>query len=162
MTYRTCVMLVITLLLAGCGSANSDAGGEGTMAIPPPGNLEDARKLWGEQGIEQYSVTAQMTCYCPEDLVQPIRLEVKGGTVVSSKGVNQPLENLTSKDAQRLTVEGLFQFIAEAESRDAHKLEVSYDRQYGFPTLINYDGHPMIADDERQYRLTKFDAGAVR
>lgn len=149
------------VLLVGCGSAAS-SGGSKSPSVTPPDNLEDARKLWQQRGVGTYAITAQMTCYCPPDLVQPIRLEVEAGTLVSWKGLDRPLENLTSNDAQRLTVEGLFEFIDKAQRREAHKLEVSYDRQYGFPKRIDYDGHPMIADDERQYRLTDFDPGVTR
>ena len=163
MAFWSFLVAATLALLAGCGAAASSAGGNNAdAAAAPPESLKDARQLWLQQGFERYSVTAQMTCYCPVDLVQPIRLEVEGGTVVSSQGVDQPLENLTGKGAQRLTVEGLFQFIEEAEDRKAHKLDVSYDRQYGFPTRIDYDGHPMIADDERKYRLTDFNPGVAR
>lgn len=150
------ITMVGLLFLAGCGSNAVSGADDNEASAKPPANLEEARQLWRESGVGSYTVTAQMTCYCPQELVQPIRLEVEQGTVVSSKGLELPLDNLTEEGAQRLTVEGLFRFIEEAERKEVETLEVSYDSNYGFPTFINYDGHAMIADDERQYRLSDF------
>lgn len=157
MGFRLLTTFAITLFLVGCGSTDVSDAGEARTA--PPETLEEARQKWHELNIENYAVTAQMTCFCPQELVQPIRLEVQGGNVVSSEGLKQPLESLAPADAQRLTVDGLFQFVEDAKRREAHTLEVSYDSAYGFPAVINYDGHPMIADDERQYRLSDFTPG---
>jgi hypothetical protein len=151
------ITVAALLFLAGCGSNAVSGTDANETSARPPANLDEARQLWRESGVVDYEVTAQMTCYCPQDLVQPIRLAVEGGKVVSSEGLEQPLENLTREGAQRLTVEGLFRFVAEAERREAQTLEVTYDPRYGFPTFINYDGHEMIADDERQYRLSDFE-----
>lgn len=160
MGFRILTTAAITLLLAGCGATDVSNAGEARTA--PPETLEEARQRWQESQIVNYVVTAQMSCYCPQELVQPIRLEVEEGAVVSSEGLKQPLENFAPEDAQRLTVEGLFQFIEEASSREAETLEVAYDVDYGFPRSINYDGHKMIADDERQYRLSDFKPGSDR
>ncbi|MDI9244491.1 DUF6174 domain-containing protein [Marinobacter sp. CHS3-4] len=161
MNLRTLVALAFSSLLVGCGSTVSNAGSEPDRTTLPE-SLEEARQLWKKRDIENYAVTAQMTCYCPQDLLQPIRLEIKGGKVVATEGLQRPLENLTREDAERMTVDGLFRFVEDAQRRDAHLLDVSYDDEYGFPTLINYDGHKMIADDERQYRLSDFEPGALR
>ncbi|TGN40438.1 DUF6174 domain-containing protein [Marinobacter confluentis] len=150
-------ILSVLLFLGGCGSNAVSGAGESDVSAKPPANLQEARQLWRESGVVNYSVTAQMTCYCPQELVQPIRLIVEQGTVVSSKGLEQPLKNLTEDGAQRLTVDGLFLFIEKAVGKNVETLEVSYDRNYGYPMFINYDGHAMIADDERQYRLTDFE-----
>lgn len=161
MAFRTLVLAATMAVLVGCGSSSPRADGQ-VADVKPPENLHDARQLWQHSGVEHYRVTAQQTCFCPRELVQPIRLEVENGSVVAMEGLNQPLKHLSQADARRLTVEGLFEFIQKARDRQAHKLEVSYHSKFGFPTLIDYDGHPMMADDELQFRLSDFDPVTVR
>ena len=55
---------------------------------------------------------------------------------------------------------GLFGFIEQSAGRVPYKLEVDYDATSGFAKRIDYDGHELIADDEFQYELTDFRAGA--
>ena len=161
MMARSLCLAAGALLMMGCSSAASTNGH--TEAEPAsPQTLEDARALWQEQGVEDYSVTVQMTCYCPPDVVQPLQMQVRDEKVVSADGSQQPLENLNEDDLRRMTIESLFRFIEDALDREAHVLEVSYDAHYGFPVRIKYDGHEMIADDERQYRLTDFKPGGTR
>ncbi len=152
------LLAVLLLVLQGCVTAapNND------KVAHAPESLEAARQLWQEKGVANYTVTAQMSCYCSPDLVQPIRLEVRQGDVVAATGLEQPLQNLTSGGKQRLTVEGLFRFIEQAAAKENHQLEVSYDPEFGFPASVNYGGHPRIADDERKFRLTNFVPGLSR
>lgn len=147
------------VLLAGCEVMAS--GDSQSQVAPAPKTLSEANELWQQKEIRDYQATVQRTCYCPADLVQPIRLTVVGGKVAEFEGLEQPVENMTRADAQGLSVEGLFGFIRQAQERDPHKLEVTYDARLGFPTRIIYDGHPMIADDERQYQLTDFKTDAM-
>ncbi|WP_150910724.1 DUF6174 domain-containing protein [Marinobacter halotolerans] len=161
MAFRPLVLAVTVAVLVGCGSSAPRADGQ-VADVKPPENLDDARQLWRQSGVAHYVVTAQQTCFCPRELVQPIRLEVENGRVVAMEGLNQPLNHLSQADARRMTVEGLFEFIQKAVDRQAHKLDVSYDSEFGFPTHIDYDGHPMMADDELQFRLSDFDPVTVR
>lgn len=154
-------LLFLALVLAGCGVTASDATADRSPATAPE-SLQEARALWHAEGSPTYQVTVTQTCFCPPDLRQPLRVTVSDGEVVEVEGLEQPLRQQGQLDTSRLTVNGLFGFIEQSAKRDPHKLEVEYDSRFGFPRLIDYDGHEMIADDEFQYRLTDFSAGAKR
>lgn len=152
--------LLFSLTLAGCGTVVSDASAE--KAALAPETLAQAQALWKDKNIVNYQVTIQQTCYCLSNLVQPMRVTVVDGKVMEVKGLEEPVENKGQLNTTRLTIAGLFEFISQAMQRNVHKLVVDYDAGYGFPRHIDYDGHEMIADDEYQYKLSDFEAGAGR
>ncbi|HIO31435.1 DUF6174 domain-containing protein [Marinobacter salarius] len=153
-------LILIGFALAGCGTSVSQAGAD-NAPVPAPQTLEHAEAVWDSHATERYQVTVQQTCFCPEDMRQPIRVTVSAGEVVTAEGLEQPLQNRNLLDNQRLTVAGLFLFIEQSAAKDPHRLEVVYDARYGFPRRIDYDGHEMIADDEFQYELSDFRAGGA-
>jgi hypothetical protein len=53
-------------------------------------------------------------------------------------------------------IEGLFDLIREAIERKAHKVDVSYDRVYGYPTSIDLDYLFNAVDDELQVTVSGF------
>lgn len=152
--------LLLGLMLAGCNTVVPDASAENAARAPE--TLDQARTLWGDKGTASYQVTVQQTCFCPADLLQPIRVTVVDGEMVDVKGLEQLIQDKSQLDASRLTIAGLFEFIEQAVQREVHKLNVDYDARYGFPRRIDYDGHEMIADDEYQYELSDFQADAGR
>ncbi len=154
-------LLFSALVLAGCGVTASDATADKSSAKAPE-TVQEARALWNAEGPSTYQITVTQTCYCPPELRQPLRVTVSDGEVVEVEGLEQPLQQRGQLDSSRLTVTGLFGFIERSAKRDPHKLEVEYDTRFGFPRRIDYDGHEMIADDEFQYQLTDFSAGAER
>lgn len=144
---RLVFALLLSLAVGGCSA------GSGSVPL----GLAEAKMLWGTGAINDYTMTMQQTCFCPPGLLQPLEVEVVDGQLKAVTGVDQPLENAELLDTRRLTVEGLFQFIENARSRNPARLKVEYNGQYGFPVRIDYDGDPMIADDELQYRITDFE-----
>lgn len=138
--------------MAGCSGALSSSPAESAQAAPE--TLAEARARWQSMGIESYQVTVQQSCFCLQEFVQPLRVTVREQQVQSVAGLAQPLTQADQLDRSRLTVEGLFAFIASAQGRDVERLDVHYHPHYGYPTEITYDGHAMIADDELHYRLS--------
>ncbi|MCK7551091.1 MULTISPECIES: DUF6174 domain-containing protein [Marinobacter] len=159
MWVRRLSVTALGLWLVGCGAQVSDVIAKSPLDSAPE-TLEQAQALWDAHAVSGYRVTVTQTCFCPPDLRQPLAVSVAGGAVVKIEGLDQPLQEPHRLDSQRLTVAGLFQFIAESAKRDPYKLEVEYDSHFGFPRRIDYDGHPMIADDELQYELTDFRVNA--
>ncbi|MFT7338195.1 MAG: hypothetical protein ACI92B_001525 [Marinobacter maritimus] len=149
--------VLLGLVLAGCGTVVSGASAKNTLET-----LDQAQALWSDKGVVNYQVTVQQTCFCPADLRQPMRVTVDDGKLVDVRGLEQPIQDESRLDASRLTIAGLFAFIEQSEQREVHKLNVDYDPRFGFPRRIDYDGHEMIADDEYQYELSDFQAGAGR
>jgi hypothetical protein len=53
-----------------------------------------------------------------------------------------------------LTVEELFDFILDAVERKAFKIEVDYDRTYGYPTSIRVDYIQNAIDEEMAFQAS--------
>lgn len=143
--------VVLSLLLKGCAGAGKDTD------VGPASTIEEARALWQSQGVKGYEVTIEQTCFCPPDLLQPMRVTVREGKVIDIEGLEQPLNHPDILDERRLTIEGLLDLVEQARG-SADKLLVEYDPHYGFPASLEVDYSPFIADDEFSYRLTDFQA----
>ncbi|BEH15791.1 DUF6174 domain-containing protein [Marinobacter shengliensis] len=143
------VAVILSVLLAGCAGAGKD--------VSPAGSIEEAKALWQSRGVMGYEVTIEQTCFCPPDLLQPMRVTVREGKVIDIEGLEQPLNHPDILDERRLTIEGLLDLVEQARG-SADKLVVEYDPHYGFPASLEVDYSPFIADDEFSYRLTDFQA----
>lgn len=154
MKTRSFAMAVLILLagISGCSGTLSSAPAGNSQGAPE--TLADARERWRSSQTGGYQITVQQSCFCLQELTQPLRVTVRDARVVSVTGLTQPLTQPEQLDQSRLTVEGLFAFIADAQRRQVERLDVSYHPRYGYPTVIAYDGHAMIADDEFSYRLS--------
>ncbi|OJT01398.1 hypothetical protein BEE62_04255 [Marinobacter nauticus] len=139
----------LAVLLTGCAGAGKD--------VSPAGSIEEAKALWQSRGVKGYEVTIEQTCFCPPDLLQPMRVTVREGRVIDIEGLEQPLNHPDILDERRLTIEGLLDLVEQARG-SADKLLVEYDPHYGFPVSLEVDYSPFIADDEFSYRLTDFQA----
>lgn len=142
-------LVALGLLMSACAGSGKDAR--------PVTDYPEALALWQSKAVAGYEVTIEQTCFCPPDLLQPMRVTVRQGKVIDIEGLEQPLNHPEVLDERRLTIEGLLSLIAESGER-ASKLVVQYDQQYGFPVRLEIDGSPFIADDEFSYRLSDFQA----
>lgn len=149
MTKNISILIALGLLLTACAGQSKDA--------EPVTDYPEAMALWQSKAVAGYEVTIEQTCFCPPDLLQPMRVTVRQGKVIDIEGLEQPLNHPEVLDERRLTIEGLLGLIAES-GETVSKLVVQYDQHYGFPTRLEIDGSPFIADDEFSYRLTDFQA----
>lgn len=134
---------IAVVALAGC-----DDG-----PLEPPFNLFIAQARWQRANIDSYELTVRVFCECL--LIDPVRVTVSGGVIVSRVNVvtGQPVpENVAESFPD---VPGLFAIVDKA-SAEAHDLEVEYDASYGFPTVISIDWNETHVDDEVVYRVENF------
>lgn len=117
-------------------------------------DLLAAETKWRQNKPRSYSYTLQRSCFCMPEFLKPIQIEILGNTVTRAtvEGVPLPLE----RRANALTVEGLFEIIREAIDDKAHRIDVQYDAEYGFPRSISIDRNAMMADEEVYYTATEF------
>ena len=101
---------------------------------PPPasaaqGDLATARRLWAQQGMDDYRYRFARQCFCLGR--GPVLVEVRDGRVAQVQGVEGggPAEETAP---HVLTVEQLFDRIAEAQRGGEHT-SVQYDAARGFP-----------------------------
>ena len=108
---------------------------------------------WDATGPVSYVYTYETVCFCP--FSGPITVTVENGTVTDVTAPEADLDgaDLTEKG---LTVEDLFEIAIDAET-DADVLDVRYDAEYGYPTVIDIDYVLDAADDEIAYTVTDFE-----
>lgn len=141
-------MLLAAMLVSGC------TGGE--MELKPVADLDAAKALWVGAGVDKYEMTIEQRCYCPLELVQPIRISVKGDEIVAVKGLEMAIEKEDLAKSELKTVTKLFEFLEQAKAGQPQKLIERYNPQYGYPERIEYDGHARVADDEYVFLIRDF------
>ena len=157
---RVLVALLI-LSLGACAPvpAPTEPGGSSEPArpsgIPPSGKpdpegearLAENRARWTAQQPDTYRFTYTRNCFCPQEYRGPFAIAVQGGEVaeVTYEGEGEPIEDALTNAS--LTIDDLFDLVAEAYERKAFSVTVDY-AETGQPTNIYIDYNAQIADEE--------------
>ena len=142
-------MMTVMALVAGATLTACDSSG-----IAPPGDvrrLNEAKLLWQSRSFTNYTYEIRTSCFCPPEVNQWTRVEVRGGAVVDADAVDpdpnfpittlsywQPIDTLFADIERALASGGVISVYA--------RVNVTYDSQLGFPTSIEYVAKPNIAD----------------
>lgn len=139
--------LLLALLLAACTpqsgmptSGEADPAGEA--------RLEEARQRWTAQQPEAYTFTYTRHCFCPPQYRGPFAVTVRSGEPgeVAYEGEGEPMSEALAEAA--LTMDDLFDVLADAYARRAASVHAEYDAATGQPTTIQIDYHEQMADEE--------------
>ena len=114
--------------------------------------LDKQLQLWESKGIDSYSFTQRISCFCTQEYTQPKEVVVRDGVIVSVSGVAYDSELQQSF----LTVAARFDYIRKSLAREPEMFSVEYDAVYGFPSRFYFDFSFMIADEEVDYTFTDF------
>jgi hypothetical protein len=123
--------------------------------LSPTEELSGARRRWADKGPAIYSIDLFRSCECTPEMSGPVVVSVQNGAVQSRAyrtGVIVP-PNMAPLFPG---IEGLFDLIADARRRNAHRLEVRYDRELGYPAWLVIDYDRLVADDEFTYSVMAF------
>lgn len=116
--------------------------------------LDNNTALWNDSGITSYQYTYRRLCFClpQEDIVVVVvsaavteAYYTPSGTVLA----NEDLESL-------FTIEELFDLIQEAIDSKVARLDVVYNKDYGYPEDIYIDWDEHMADEEIRYVVLDF------
>lgn len=113
-------------------------------------HFSENKKLWKRQNIKDYSFVVQRSCFCPHE--EKKQITVSDGIITEAKYI----PSNTILDLNRKKINGYFDIIQDALDKNVHKLTVTYDEIYGYPSDISIDYHEQIADEEIYYTLTHF------
>jgi hypothetical protein len=121
----------------------------GCAGEPSTSVAQGPRGTWAGAGIDDYTITIERMCFCPD--VGPYEVAVEDGEAVSvsKDGEEVPLDD-ASLATWPLTVDDLFAEIDEAE-RTADEVTVVYDATLGYPTRISIDRIEDAIDDEMSF-----------
>ncbi len=140
-TLRFVFVLVTVALLGGCSLLSGSR---------EPAALSEARARWATAGADDYAMTFQRSCFCPEEYRGPFDVEVRDRAVVSVTLRDEPLPT-----DRALSVDGLFALISDAYEREAATVRVTYDAALGYPTHVAIDYDTQIADEEDGYTVSQ-------
>ncbi len=148
---RTTLLLLTTILIAGCssGSGGSDTDGETDAAS----ELRAARQKWEKAGMENYTFRFRWQCFCIQEYVSLVELTVDGGEVVSGRYVEGDSALAGERLADYMSIDRLFDFIQEAVDRDAHSIRAEYHPDLGYPVDVYIDYDEMMADEEKGFTI---------
>jgi hypothetical protein len=121
----------------------------------PPTPLEELnvqREKWEAQGIENYSIKQQMSCFCAYEVTEKFQVTINNNSIVSVDGASPD----TQWHAHLMTVDDTFDRVLQIMKQDPVRLIIEYDSTYGFISDFYYDLSEMIADEELGYTFTNF------
>jgi hypothetical protein len=121
-------------------------------------DFQQQRSQWERQGLSNYAYTLNVACFCP--YLGPVRVDVRADSVYRAMLVDTGLEIADPDSFNIKTIDGLFE-VLERALKEADEVEVDYDAQYGFPTLISIDYYKDAVDDEISYRATDLQVPGV-
>ncbi len=114
-------------------------------------DLEEARARWEAEGFDDYDLTLQRDCFCPEEYRGPVIVRVRDGEITARvyQSSGQPV--LSEAAALFFDVDGLFAFLADALAQDPAQVRAEFHPEYGYPTTMWIDFHANMADEEQGY-----------
>lgn len=141
------VAATLPITLAACQSSPFE---------PERDRLEDARDRWRSLELSDYRFVYEASCFCGPTATQPVEIEVVGGEVVSITSVEtgEPTVPAAPGDPfEVLTVEGLFDFLADALRQEPASFDVTYHPGLGHPTSASIDFDVRVADEEFAFEV---------
>jgi hypothetical protein len=119
---------------------------------PDEREFQSARALWQSHAVANYDYTLRRECFCPMEVTQPMRVQVRGGAVTSATSVATG----AAIDVQHVkTVDQIFSEI-EGTLSNGKVLGASYDATFGFPVEARLDRIVNAIDDEGNYFISDF------
>ena len=119
--------------------------------------LQTARARWAAQHPPSYRYVVQKGCFCPVNIVQPVRIEVRDGAALSMANAETGAPVPAADFEDVATLDHLFVLIQRAIDQGADRVEVRYDEALGYPTLISIDHISNAVDDEVSYSVEHFE-----
>lgn len=138
-------LIAIGLTLMSCGILDPDRRID---------ELDAAKARWALLRIDDYQYVIERVCFCGN--VDPVRVTVVDGMAVRRVYVETGASVPDNQGHLYPTVPGLFELLERA-NREGATINVSFDRQYGFPTSAFIDYIKNAIDDELSIRTSEFD-----
>lgn len=138
--------LAAALLLPGCDGGPSGPG-------DPLQDLEEARRLWADRGLQAYAFTYELACFCGGPGQPLARVTVTDGRVtgalVPAEDRRVPEEELAGYP----TIPDLFDDVEAWLDRDPVSARTLFDPAFGHPVDVFVDFRADVADEELGFRV---------
>lgn len=143
--------MLMAIGLSGCLLASSERHDDVQR------ELNRNRRQWEAQGIEDYRFVARRACYCGQEAVGPVVVEVRDGEIAAQtyQETDQPVTPTYA--GLWPTMDGVFDIVQDAIDRDAHQIRVEYDPEHAFPTTISIDYVEQAIDEELGFNVEELE-----
>jgi len=134
----------------------ASVGGCDLISEPHGGLLDEIeanRATWEAQRPQNYTYVLQHRCFCGQEAIGPVEVEVQGTTVVRRTYTGSGEEVSAQFESAFPIVEVLFTLLEEAAEADADDIQASFDPVLGVPVDFFIDYSDNIADEERGYEV---------
>ena len=133
--------------------------GDPEMLRSAQAELDRHRALWEASDADNYSYVLTPICFCPQRLLDPVRISVVSGAVASVTYVESGKAPEHDGYGRYVTIDDLFDTIQEAIDRKAAQIIVTYDPEVGYPTDGQLDYDARRADEEYQFTASDYSSG---
>jgi hypothetical protein len=116
----------------------------------PTTEFELNKNKWEALGVDSYSFTLQISCFCTEETTRLKAVKIVNNQITL---VNETPYN-SDEHWGVMTISQLFDEIENAERDKVFLLRVEYDQDKGFPNSVYIDREEMMADEEMGYTIT--------
>jgi len=117
-------------------------------------DLDEHKKMWNDMNFINYEYTSEVSCYCMPEFITPKRIVVENGNDVSVTDMETKEDVFPNGSYVNITE--LFDDIQYGIDQRYHRIDVLYDRLYGFPTRFGYDADPGMMDEEQDVTISDF------
>lgn len=121
MSFVRATAYTFLLFSAGCSS-------------PVTPDVDDSRALWEASEPVHYAFTLKRDCFCD---IRGVRVEIENGVIVAATLVagDPDLGPIPTP----LTIDQIFDLIADRSEPKPDRFELTFDRQRGYPTDVVWD-----------------------
>ena len=127
---------------------------EDVLLVRDPGSLQADllrhQGRWERRRVANYVYTGAWNCFCPTDYIADAEVTVRGGVVVRVASADPAVPNIP--DPERfVSVKALFAVLQSALDENAARIDVTYNKESGYPEQFFVDYHENMADEERGF-----------
>lgn len=137
---------MLVALLAACSSST----GPSSLV-----DLERARSRWEGRSFADYTFETRRDCFCTPELTGPVRITVVNDSIASVIDISTDSVIPYPAAGNWYTVDDLFVVIDSAIQHQAtSSIDVTYDPDLGYPTTLEINPRPDLADAGVRYTIT--------
>ena len=135
--------------------------GNPEMLSAAQAELDRNRALWDTSRADDYSYVLAPICFCPPDVLEPVRISVLGRVVATVAYEESGKAPEHDGYGRYVTIDDLFDTIQEAIDGKAADVAVTYDPEVGYPTDASLDYDTRMADEEYRFTASGYSAGGT-
>ena len=144
---------LLCALLSGLAACSSPSAPD---SVDPAQELARNQQRFHAMVGNTYRVTFENHCFCPVEVLRPVRLTVRDGAISEVTRLSDGTGVPRAEWRAYRTVDDVFAEIAAGMSGGAQRVAAEYDGRYGYPhdVLVDYQ---MAADAFVGFRLSDLD-----